>query len=73
MQQWWRVYAVLGTLVGVTFALEGILGAPPTAFAVTAVVVGALYSLTWLTGVGRPPGRSLGRGDDGPDRELPPT
>jgi hypothetical protein len=33
---WWRVYAILGVLVGATFALEGILGAPPTASAVTA-------------------------------------
>ena len=53
---WWRVYAVLGVLVGVTFALEGILGAPPPAFAVTAVVSGALYSLAWITGIGRPDG-----------------
>jgi hypothetical protein len=74
------VYAVLGTLVGVAFALEGILGAPPTAFAVTAVLVSAAYSLTWLTGLGRPPRqlpgqrRDLDGGPaDRPDRDRPPA
>lgn len=69
----WRVYAVLGVLVGVTYALEGILGAPPTAFAVTAVVTGALYSLTWLTGLGRPdrPAVEGGNRDRGRNRRLP--
>ena len=72
MQQWWRVYAILGTLVGLTFALEGILGAPPTAFAVTGVVVGAVYPLIWLTGIARPPGRPRGRGPTG-GHDRPPA
>jgi hypothetical protein len=69
---WWRVYAVLGVLVGLAFALEGILGAPPTAFAVTAVASGALYSLTWITGIGRP-GAGRPEMDGGRSRDLPPA
>jgi hypothetical protein len=62
-----QLYGVLGIIVGVTFALEGILGAPGAAFAVTGVLVGAIYGVlgvAWYGGRGSQRDRDRDRNRD---------